>query len=99
MITIKQLEIKGKKVIGVEIKNLGNAPLILIKADKGYIMCGYLNIDVAEKLNDTAAIVTGVNSVEEMLEKNIKAATSKARGLGITPGMKCKEALEKLIAE
>ena len=97
MIIIKQLEVKGKKIIGVEIRNLGNAPLIFVKADKGYIMCGYLNIEVAEKLGDTAAIVTGVNSVEELLEKNVKAVTSKAKNLGIEPGMKGKEALEKLI--
>lgn len=99
MIIIKQLEIKGKRVIGVEIRNLGNAPLILVKADKGYIMCGYLNIEIAEKLGDAAAIVTGVSSVEELFEKTVKAVTSKARNLGIEPGMKGKEALEKLITE
>jgi len=97
MIVVKQLEIKGKRVIGVEIRNLGNVPLILVKADKGYIMCGYLNIEIAEKLGDAAAIVTGVSSVEELFEKTVKAVTSKARNLGIEPGMKGKEALEKLI--
>ncbi|HDJ84084.1 MAG TPA: DUF1805 domain-containing protein [Desulfurococcaceae archaeon] len=80
-------------------RNLGNAPLILVKADKGYIMCGYLNIEIAEKLGDAAATVTGVSSIEELLEKNVKAVTSKAKNLGIEPGMKGREALEKLITE
>ena len=96
MIVIKQLEINGKKIIGLEIKNLGKAPLIIAKTDKGYVMCGYLNIEVAEKLGDVAAIVSGVSSVEELLEKPVKAVTTKARSLGVEPGMTGREALEKM---
>lgn len=96
MIVVKPIEIKGKKLLGIEIKNLGNAPLIIVKTDRGYLMCGYLNLEVAEKLGDVAAIVSGVNCVEDLLEKPIKAVTSRAKELGITPGMKGREALEKL---
>ncbi len=96
MIVIKQLEVNGKKILGLEVKNLGKAPLIIAKTDKGYIMCGYLNIEVAEKLGDAAAIVSGVSSVEELLEKPVKAVTTKARSLGVKPGMTGREALEKM---
>lgn len=96
MIVIKQVDINGKKVVGIEVKDLGNAPLIIVKADKGYVMCGYLNIEVAEKLGDAAAIVSGVKSVEEMLKKPVKSVTSKARELGVEPGMKGREALQKM---
>ncbi len=96
MIVIKQLEVNGKKILGLEVKNLGRAPLIIAKADEGYVMCGYLNIDTAEKLGDAAAIVSGVKSVEELLEKPVKAVTTKARSLGVEPGMTGREALEKM---
>ncbi len=96
MIVIKQLEVNGKKILGLEVKNLGKAPLIIAKTDKGYVMCGYLNIEVAEKLGDAAAIVSGVSSVEELLEKPVKAVTTKARSLGVEPGMTGREALEKM---
>ncbi len=97
MIVVKQVDINGKKLLGIEIRNLGNAPLILVKADKGYIMCGYLNIEIAEKLGDAAAVISGVKSVEEILEKPVKAATSKARELGVEPGMTGREALQKMM--
>ncbi len=96
MIVIKQLEVNGKKILGLEVKNLGKAPLIIAKTDKGYVMCGYLNIEVAEKLGDAAAIVSGVSSVEELLEKPVKAVTTRARSLGVEPGMTGREALEKM---
>ncbi len=98
MIVIKQVEVKGKRVLGIELRNLGKAPLIIVKGDKGYIMCGYLNIDVAEKLGDAAVVVSGVSSVEELLEKPVKAVTSKAREYGVREGMKGLEALEKLVS-
>ncbi len=98
MIVIKQVEVKGKKLLGIEVRNLGNAPLIIVKGDKGYVMCGYLNVEVAEKLGDAAAIVSGVSSVEELLEKPVKAVTSKAKEYGVKEGMKGLEALEKLVS-
>ncbi len=97
MIVIKQVDVNGRKIIGLEVRNLGKAPLILVKADKGYVMCGYLNINVAEKLGDAAAVVSGVNSIEELLEKPVKEVTSKARELGIKPGMTGMEALQKMV--
>ena len=30
-------------------------PLLVIKAEKGFLMCGYLNVNAAETLGDTAA--------------------------------------------
>jgi len=33
--------------------------LVLVVAEKGYVICGYLNMETAEKLGDCAAVVTG----------------------------------------
>jgi len=90
----------------VEIKRIGcgtgvrvelrNASLLLIKGEKGFIMCGYLDIEAAEKLGDCACVVSGVSTFDDVLEAEIKKATSKARGLGVRVGMSGREALDIL---
>ncbi len=86
---------KIEKSIGIKI-DMGNANLLLIKADKGVIMCGYLDIETAEKLNDAACIVKGVKNFEDMLNARIVKVTTKARELGIKEGMSGKDALKIL---
>jgi uncharacterized protein YunC (DUF1805 family) len=77
---------------GVKI-NLHNAPFLILIAEKGFVMCGYLNIATAEKLGDAACMVTGVRDLRGMLNAKIVAATTKAQSLGIKEGMFCEEAL------
>lgn len=81
--------------IGVKI-DMGNANLLLIKADKGFIMCGYLDIETAERLNDAACIVKGVENFDDMLNAKIVRVTTKAKELGIKEGMSGKDALKIL---
>jgi len=76
--------------------DMGNANLLLIKADNGFIMCGYLDIETAEGLNDAACIVKGVKNFDDMLNAKIVKATTKAKELGIKEGMSGKDALEIL---
>ncbi|OQX20552.1 MAG: hypothetical protein BWK75_04715 [Candidatus Altiarchaeales archaeon A3] len=81
--------------LGIKI-DVGNANLLLIKADKGFIMCGYLDVETAEKLNDAACIVRGVKNFDDMLNAKIVKTTTKAKELGIKDGMSGKDALEIL---
>ncbi len=90
---IKIINLEGKKIVGIEIELPDAPPLILIRGDKGFVMCGYLNIDVAEKLGIPAVRVSGVKNIDEMLEKTISEVTSKAMEIGIKPGMKVKDIL------
>ncbi len=92
----KIIEINGKKIVGFEIDLPNAPPLIILRGDKGFIMCGYLDIKVAEKLGLVAARITGVKNVEEALDKTINEATSKAIEQGIKPGMKVREILKIL---
>jgi len=93
---ITDIKIKdGKYVQGLEVP-LGQATFILIKAPKGYVACGYWNIDAAEKFSDAAAIVRGVKNIDDALHAAITDTTSSARKLGIKKGMICLKALEKL---
>jgi uncharacterized protein YunC (DUF1805 family) len=93
---IEKISLERGSAIGLRIF-LGEAPLILIKAEKGYLMCGYLNIAVAEKLGDAAAVVRGVNTFADMLEKPVEELTSAAEALGVKRGMKGREALERML--
>ncbi len=93
---IEKIRLERGSAIGLRIF-LGKAPLILIKADKGYLMCGYLNIASAEKLGDAAAVVKGVRTFNDMLNGTVVELTSAAEALGIKMGMKGREALERML--
>jgi uncharacterized protein YunC (DUF1805 family) len=86
MIMVENLDIDGKAFQGIKIELKGLPTMVLIKGDKGFVMCGYLNIDVAESLGATAAVVSGVNSWEDILNAQIKTATTEAKALGLEPG-------------
>ena len=96
MIT-KEIKVKNSIFKGIELDLCDNTKLLVITGKKGYIMCGYLNINTAQKRQDVACIVTGVKTIEDILNSNIVALTAKAQELGISMGMPVKEALEKLV--
>ena len=96
LIYIEKIKIDDKTVLGLKVELPDSPPLLLMVGEKGFIMCGYLNVEVAERLQVAAAMVSGVRSYQDVLEAEIKAATSKAREMGISLGMKGREALKKL---
>lgn len=95
MIETKEVLVEGKKVFGVRVA-LHPAPLVLLVASKGYVMCGYLNLETAEKLEQAAAVVRGVKTFDNVLKAKIVAATSGAKALGVREGMSGREALERM---
>jgi len=97
MINITSLKVDGRCFSGMRV-DLPDcpAPLLLIIADKGFVMCGFLNVEVAEKLNAAAAVVSGVKSFEDVLNALVKVVTSKARSLGVEVGMKGDETLRRM---
>jgi uncharacterized protein YunC (DUF1805 family) len=93
MINVASLKVGEKTCLGVRIELPESPPLLLVMADKGFVMCGFLNVDAAEKLGVVAAMVSGVKSFEDVLNANVKAVTSKAETFGVRIGMKGAEAL------
>ena len=89
------IKIDGNSIEAITAK-LGKANMIFAVADKGYVMCGYLNMDIAEKLEDTACVVTGVKTVQELLDKPVVKVTKKAKELGIAVGISGGDALRKM---
>jgi len=85
------------KVIDTIVIPLLHANLVMAVAPKGFIMCGYLSIEAAEKISDVACIVTGVETVEDLLNATIQKLTSQAQQLGIEIGDSALVALQKML--
>jgi uncharacterized protein YunC (DUF1805 family) len=96
MINIASLKVDGKACLGVKVELPDSPPLLLIIAEKGFVMCGFLNVEAAERLGIAAAMVSGVKTFDDVLEAQVKALTSKAKSFGIEIGMKGTEALKHM---
>jgi len=98
MINVAQLKIDDKTALGLLMELPESpAPLVMIIARLGFVCCGFLNIEAAEKLNVAAAMVSGVKNFDDVLNAEVRAVTSKAQAQGIKIGMKGKEALKLLL--
>lgn len=97
MINIKSVRVHEKTCMGVRIDLPDSPPLLVMIADKGFVMCGFLNIDAAESLGVAAAVVSGVRDFEEVLDAEVKAVTSKAEALDVHKGMKGEDALDHML--
>ena len=96
MFEIEKFVIQGKTFQGMKSTLPDVAPLLLIKGDKGFVMCGFLNMDAAERLGAAAAMVSGVKTFEDVLNAEVKAATTKAKELGVQVGGKVRDEIAKL---
>ena len=72
------------------------SPLLVIKAPKGVMGCGYLNVETFNQTGEAGVIVSGVRTHEDMLKVKVAAASQSAQALGIQPGMTGAEALQRL---
>lgn len=93
MIEVKEIKV-GEKTIEALSTKLGEKNLVLLKGSKGYIMCGYLNLEAAEKFDDVAVKITGVSTIEDALKAQVHSCTSCAKNLGIKDGQPIKEVLD-----
>lgn len=96
MINVDVVSVGNKKFLGVRVELPDSPPLVLIVTDKGFVMCGFLNIEAAERLGVAAAMVSGVKTFEDVLNAEVKTTTSKAKSLGVQPGMRGAEALLRM---
>jgi uncharacterized protein YunC (DUF1805 family) len=96
MINVTTVKVDGKACMGLRVDLPESPPLLLIVAEKGFVMCGFLNMEAAERLGATAAMVSGVKTFEDVLNAQVKATTTKAKDLGVEAGMKGSEALTHL---
>ena len=69
--------------------------MLVLQCKKGYVMCGYLNMDTAAAVGDAAAIVGGAD-FSALLCNPVKAVSPEAAALGVEVGMTGAQACEKL---
>lgn len=100
MIDLKPIEIKGHTFLCVSVV-LPKTNLLVVTNDKGYIMCGALDVALLnEKLKDRKVIAgraVGVKTIEQLLNAPLESVTYEAESLGIHQGMIGKEALLKMV--
>ena len=92
---IESIELENGTALGLKI-DMEHAPLLVIRAPRGFVMCGYLDISMAERLDDVAVKVTGVRNFEDVLASGVVEATPAAIDLGIEVGMPARQALERM---
>jgi len=99
MVSITPFEIDGRTAIGVSVE-LPKTRLLSISTDKGYIMCGALDVHLLNTRLAAREILAGralgVRTLEELLEAPLADVTDAAVRAGITVGMSGRDALRKL---
>ncbi len=70
--------------------------VLMINSPRGFLGCGYLDVAVANRVGDAAAIVTGVKDYEQMLAAPVVRMSERAKEAGVTEGMSGREALWKI---
>ncbi|BDG37327.1 DUF1805 domain-containing protein [Parageobacillus sp. VR-IP] len=99
MIHVTPMMIDGYPFIAISVQ-LPKTNLLAVASEKGYIMCGALDVALLnEKLRDRGIVAgraVGVRTIEQLLEAPLESVTVAAEELGITVGMKGKDALLKM---
>jgi uncharacterized protein YunC (DUF1805 family) len=100
MMTMTPIELDGHTVIGIEVK-LPKTTLIAVTTDKGYIMCGALDIGLLnDRLKDRgiiAARAVGVKTLQQLLDAPMESVTHEAAALGVVPGISGREAIVRML--
>lgn len=99
MITTELLNIGGQEFTAVTVK-LPKTTLLTVSNEKGYIMCGALDVGLLNSRLANRKIIAGraigVKTIEELLNAPLESVTLEAEQLGISVGMIGKEALVKM---
>jgi uncharacterized protein YunC (DUF1805 family) len=100
MVIMVPIRYEGVEAIGVEV-SLPKTTLISVSTEKGYIMCGALDVLLLnERLKDRKIIAgraVGVKTIEQLMEAPLESVTFEAEALGVIPGMKGREALRLMM--
>ena len=92
MLKYKKIKVRSR-IVEMLLLKLADKNLIVLRGSRGYIMCGYLNLRVAEKSRDVAVKITGVSTIEDALGAAVHSCTRRARSLGIHKGQKIRDVL------
>lgn len=96
MVTVKPVNLGDFMATAVTVE-LPRTSLVMVATDRGYIMCGALDVALLNTRLKERGILAGralgVRSVEQLLDAPLSDVTDAARTLGIEPGMIGRDAL------
>lgn len=102
MVTVEPVWIEGVPFTAVSVV-LPKTNLLVVTHEKGYIMCGALDVDLLnEKLADrniVAGRAVGVRSIQDLLDAPLEKVTIGSKAFGWEKGMIGKEAMLRLTRE
>ncbi|WP_152445701.1 YunC family protein [Bacillus sp. THAF10] len=100
MIEMTPISIDGQTFTAITVR-LPKTNFLAVTSDKGYIMCGALDVALLnEKLKDRKIIAgraVGVRTIEQLLDAPLESITYEAENLGITVGMSGRDAMLKML--
>jgi len=100
LIELKPIDIQGHTFLTVSVV-LPKTNLLVVTNDKGYIMCGALDVGLLnEKLKDRKVIAgraVGVKTIEQLIDAPLESVTYEAEAIGIHKGMIGRDALLKMV--
>ncbi|ASS90349.1 MAG: DUF1805 domain-containing protein [Bacillaceae bacterium] len=100
MVSVSPVKIGDHQFTAITIQ-LPKTNFMAVTAEKGYIMCGALDVALLnEKLKERKIIAgraVGVRTIEQLLEAPLESVTTEAEAIGIKAGMTGKEALLKMV--
>lgn len=76
----------GRKRITALGLRLGAKNLIVLKGSQGYVMCGYLDMRVADACKDVAIQVKNVATIDDVLNAPAAAVSRAAKRAGVRRG-------------
>lgn len=100
LIDLTPIQIDGHTFLAVTVL-LPKTTLLAVTSDKGYIMCGALDVALLnEKLKDRKIIAgraVGVRTIDQLLNAPLESVTAAAEEIGVFKGMTGKDALLKMV--
>jgi uncharacterized protein YunC (DUF1805 family) len=100
LIDLSPIDLEGHTFLAVTVL-LPKTTLLAVSNDKGYIMCGALDVGLLnDRLKDRKIIAgraVGVKTIQQLLDAPLESVTHEAEAIGIHKGMIGKEALLKMI--
>ena len=100
IVSTETIELQGHYFTAVTV-HLPKTTLLTISNERGYIMCGALDVGLLnQKLADRKIIAgraVGVRTIDDLLKAPLESVTYEARECGIVEGMIGEEALLKMI--
>ncbi|MGZ0050686.1 YunC family protein [Brevibacillus gelatini] len=100
MVEVQPIHFPEGTAIAVTVR-LPKTTLLAVTTDKGYIMCGALDVGLLNERLASREIIAGravgVKTIDELLDAPLESVTTTAEAQGIKVGMIGREAVVKML--